>query len=514
MSKQHLLGVDIGTTGSKGVVVTPEGRVVAYQFREHGVATPRPGWCEQDADAVWWADLAHIIRGLLETSGLEPAAIGGVGISGTCPNMLPVDDEGRPLCPGMLYSDGRAVQEIAEINDRIGEERIFQGLGRRLGPDSVGAKLLWLRKHEPEVFSRTRMVHTATSYLVFRLTGAQVIDVTSAFGISPLYSPARMDWDAEICGELGLPTTMFPRPRWSYEVAGRVTAEASRQTGLAVGTPVVVGACDAPAEAISTGAVSPGEASLLYGTTMIMGLILDPPAAGQRSLGWPMIAPGLYRAPLIMSTSGALTRWFRDNLGQMEKEAESQLGINAYSLLSEQAAEVPPGAEGLLALPYFSGERSPIFDPRARGLILGLTLSHTRKHVYRALLEGTAFGLQHGLEGFRQAGAQVTRIVATGGGTKSRVWTQIVSDVIGRDQEILKAPYGAPYGDAYLAGMGIGLFTDVTGLRDLWRQETSLVRWDPQRHEVYGRYFAIYRGLYETLKDDMHALAELSAARA
>ena len=224
--------------------------------------------------------------------------------------------------------------------------------------------------------------------------------------------------------------------------------------------------------------------------------------------------PGLWGTAVTMSASGALTRWFRDNFGQPELDAQARTGLNAYQLLRQEAEDIPPGSEGLLALPYFAGERAPIWDAQARGLILGLTLSHTRRHIYRALLESTALGLRHGLEEPLAAGAKITRIISTGGGTKAHAWTQIVSDVIGYDQDVLVKPYGAPYGDAYQAGMAVGLFKDLTPLHDVWVQKTLPVKWNPERKKVYDRYFEVYRGLYGKLKDDMHALAELAGLRA
>jgi sugar (pentulose or hexulose) kinase len=214
---------------------------------------------------------------------------------------------------------------------------------------------------------------------------------------------------------------------------------------------------------------------------------------------------------IYMNASAALTRWFRDNFGQVEREAEAALGINAYHLLSDQAAQVPPGSAGLVVLPYFAGEGHPILDTQARGLILGLTLSHTRSHVYRALLEGVAYGLRHNLETFYEAGLPIKRCIAAGGGTKSKVWTQIVSDVVGQDQELVASPYGAPYGDAYLAGCGVGLFTDLDVLRKQWVQVIGKVEHDPSVHPLYDGYYQVYRRLYEPLREHMHTLARLSA---
>jgi xylulokinase len=258
--------------------------------------------------------------------------------------------------------------------------------------------------------------------------------------------------------------------------------------------------------------VFPGEAGLLYGTTMVMIVTLaEKPEADQGVMVTSGPVPNMHRAAWGMSASAALTRWFRNNFGQIEQEVEETLGINAYQLLSAQAEQVPPGSEGLVVLPYFAGERGPIWDAQARGLILGLTLSHTRNHIYRALLEGVAYGARHNMDVLAKTGGKVTRIVATGGGTYSRVWTQIVSDVLGMDQEIVAEPMGAAYGDAFLGGYAAGVFTDLTPWRTDWAPETTRVVHNPETKKVYDKYYAVYRKLYEANKDAMHALAQLSA---
>jgi xylulokinase len=303
MAEQYLIGVDVGTNGSKGVLVDLEGHVKAYSFREHAVNTPKPGWCEQDADAIWWEDLRQILRALVMQSGVEPRSVSAVGVSATCPDLLPVDEAGRPVFAGVLYSDNRASAEIQWITDKLGAERVQQLVGRPIPPDSVGAKLIWLREHEPQVFQRTRMIHNASSYLTFKLTGEAVIDHVCAGGNNPFFSPTSRRYDAEVCAELGVSPDMFPRVAWASEIAGGVTEQAARETGLAEGTPVIVGTCDATVEVLSTGAVAPGDASLLYGTTMIMGVSLEPRKRGAPVGPWPGPIPEFNRVGFGMSAS-------------------------------------------------------------------------------------------------------------------------------------------------------------------------------------------------------------------
>ena len=510
---KYLLGVDIGTSGSRGVLVDLEGNVVTRKAVEHGIDSEKPGWYEHDADRVWWADLKTITRALLSEGKADAEAVAAVGISALGPDMLPVDQSGRPLRKGILYSDGRAQKQIDDIVDQFGVEEMFQSVGKNLSSSSIGPKILWLRENEPALYRRVHKIHSASSYLVFKLTGEVVVDYVIARGYCPLFSTRDMDWNKNACRKLGLPMDILPEARWGTDLAGHVTAEAARETGLAEGTLVITGTADACAEALGAGVVAEGEASLLYGSTTVFTLITGKREPRGRFYPLPWAIPNTYKVGFNMSASGILARWFRDNFGQVEQDVEGSLGINAYQLLGAQAAEIPPGCEGLIVLPYFAGERSPIYDVLARGLMIGLTLSHTRRHVYRALLEGAAYALRQNLEVLRATGAQVKRIIATGGGTKSRLWTQIVSDVTGRDQEIVAEPLGAAYGDAFMAGYGAGIFKDLSPLREGWAPAMTRVRHNPEAQPVYDRYYQVYCDLYESNKDHMHELAELSVGR-
>jgi len=511
-SGKYLLGVDIGTSGSKGVIVDLGGKIVAFKSVEHGVDTPRLGWYEHDADAIWWADLQKITRALIAEGSVEPRAIAAVGVSALRPDMLPVDDSGTPLRKAILYCDGRAKKQIDQIVRQFSESRPAQVSPSSLSTHFSGPKILWFRENEPALYERTATIHTASSYLVLKLTGTSRVSYDEAAGYGLLFNAQRMDWDQDVCGALGLPVALLPALGWATDVAGGVSAQAARETGLMEGTPIIIGTGDAAAETLGVGAVSDGEASLLYGTTMVLAVMASERTVKQRRvLTRPGPIPGKLTTIAAMSTSGALTTWFRDNFGQAERVAEAELGISAYQLLGEQAAKVPPGSEGLIVLPYFAGERGPIWDSLARGMVLGLTLSHTRKHVYRALLEGVAYGLRQNVQVLEEDGLEIKRIVSTGGGTKSRLWTQIVSDVLGKDQEVVVNPVGAPYGDAFMAGYGVGIFKDLTPLHGEWAPETTEVRCDLDAGDVYDRYYQVYRGLYEKNKDSMHILAELSA---
>ena len=507
-----MLGVDVGTYGSKGVVVNQAGRVLATSFAEHGVDSPRLGWYEHDPERVWWNDLTRIIQELLDRSGIDPREVAALGVSGLSPEVTAVDAEGRVLRPAILYSDTRAAAESERIIEKLGEQRILDVGGNALSVQSAGPKVLWLRDHEPEVFGRTRYIYDAPSYLTYLLTGVSRMDYGQACWFHPLFNIRDLKWDESVCTELGISSSIFPPLGWATEVAGGISRSAAQATGLVEGTPVITGTGDGPAEQVAVGASEEGEAALVYGSTMCLLALSNTPRVHARAAAAIGAVPGRRLLMTYMNASAALTRWFRDNFGQVEREAEASLGINAYQLLSAEAAQVPPGSEGLVVLPYFAGEGHPILDTSARGLILGLTLSHKRGHLYRALLEGVAYGLRHNLETFQEAGLPIRRYLAVGGGTKSKLWTQIVSDVVGINQELVSVPFGAPFADAYLAGYGVGMFRDMRTLRDEWAQISGRVSHQPELWPVYDRYYQVYRALYEPLKKHMHTLAELSMA--
>ncbi len=496
-----LLGVDIGTFASKGVLCTAAGRIVATQEVEHGLDVPRAGWAEHDADRVWWADFVALTRRLLD--GRDPASVRSVGVSAIGPCLLPLDEADRPLRPGILYGiDTRASEEVAELTAAIGEDTLVDLGGMTLSSQAMGPKLCWLRRHEPQVWARTRSVLTASAYLVLRLTGRRVMDPHTASHYNPLFDLAAVGWSDRF-SSLVAPSQWLPPLQWPTEQAGVVTPAAAAETGLRAGTPVAAGTVDAAAEALSVGVRRPGDLMLMYGTTAFF-ILVTPGAVRTRGM-WSTAycLPGMYDLAAGMATTGALTRWFRDGFAR-------DLGPDGYRALTAEAEATPPGAAGLVVLPYWSGERTPIQDPEARGVVAGLTLAHTRGHVYRALLEGTAYGIRHNLDTMADLGADVRRVVAVGGGTRSPLWLQIVSDVTGVAQEVPAETIGAAYGDAFLAGVAAGCVPGVEAI-DTWTRPGRTVEPRAGIHERYRRYYEVYRAVYEQGRDQWHALARLGA---
>ena len=487
------LGIDIGTFESKGVLVDEGGTILATATRAHKMIVPRPGWAEHRADQDWWGDVVHITRQLLGETGIDPARIAAIATSAIGPCMLPVDRRGAPLMNGVLYGvDTRASAQIAALDARIGKDRILSRAGNALTSQSVGPKILWLRETHPEIYARTAHVLTSTSYVTWKLTGEYVIDHYTAAGFSPLYDVQRLCWTDDLADDI-LPLDRLPRLMWSTDTAGHVTPQAAAETGLLAGTPVTVGTIDAAAEAVSVGVRDPGDMMVMYGSTIFIIHVTASPVRDPRLWYAPWLFPGAHASMAGLATSGTLTHWFRDTLAP---DAD-------FATLAALAEASPKGARGLLCLPYFSGERTPIHDPLARGAFFGLNLTHDRADLFRAVLEGIAAGTAHVLDTCREAGAEPARLVAVGGGTKNAVWMQATSDFGGVPQIVPEKTIGASFGDAFLAAVAAGIVTPDEIAH--WNPIDRTIQ--PQAVPAYARQYPLWKSLYAATRDIAHALA-------
>ncbi|MEJ2630831.1 MAG: FGGY-family carbohydrate kinase [Acidihalobacter sp.] len=493
-----LLGIDVGTYSSKGVLVRPDGTIVKSATVPHTMDIPYPGWAEQDADGVWWNDVLELCRELIDGDSVRGSDIAAVAVSAIGPCLLPLDSAGRPLRKGILYGvDTRAVSEIAELTERLGEDAVIRHSGMAFTSQAIGPKIRWLQRHEPEVWAATHKLHTASSYLVYRLTGEHVMDRHTASHYMPLIDIHSLEWNDALGSGLA-ERDLLPRLGWSDEQAGVISAAAAEATGLAAGTPVAVGAVDALSEAISAGVTRPGDLMIMYGSTTFFILIEDEPHPDPRVWTTAGAFEGQYALAAGMSTTGSLTRWFRDHFARDLPED------SAYQELFDGAQRVPPGAEGLLLLPYFSGERTPINDPLAKGVLAGLTLAHGRDHLYRSVLEGVALGIRHNLDTFQAIGAPIDRIMAVGGGAQSETWPQIVSDASHARQHIPGITLGASYGDAYLAGLCAGLVEP--GSIHAWNPPQTSLQPNEEYYSLYDQRYRQYQALYRATRDIVHGL--------
>jgi xylulokinase len=509
MGQDLLLGIDIGTYESKGVLTTPQGKVIAQATIAHKLLFPRAGWAEHDPELTWWGDFCNLSKQLLLTEGVSPSDIKGVGVSAIGPDVLPIDENFNPLRMGILYGvDTRAVEEIDELNAIYGEDIIFNATANTLSSQSTGPKILWIKKNEPEVYKKARWFVDATTFIVARLTSRVVVDHFSAGTMVPMYDPWKNQWSDKYCKEI-LGINQLPELMWSHELAGHIIESASKATGLAVGTPVSVGTIDAGAEALSVSVTQPGELMMMYGSTIFMIQVTDNDQAREKRL-WagPYLFPGTWCLLAGMATSGSLTRWFKDNFARELVAAEEAGGENAYAVLVDEAKATPPGAEGVIVLPYFSGERTPVMDPRAKGMIFGLSLTHTRGHIFRSILEGMGHGFKQHVDLFTAIGARPHAIKSVGGGTKNSVWLQAVSDISGVPQEVAPLTFGASYGDALLAGVAVGLVASPEEIR-VWQGKPRIVEPDPKLAATYAPLSEIYSNLYQSTKESMHKLHKM-----
>lgn len=486
-----VIGVDIGTGSTKAVLTTLDGTVRAVARRDHAPSLPRPGWAEMDAERDWWGDVVAVLAEL--TSAHPGAAIAAVCVSGLGPCVVQTDEELRPRRPAILYGvDTRATREIAEITEQLGADAILERCGKDLSSQAIGPKLAWLRRETGEAWRPEDRWFSAHTYVVARLTGEWVLDHHTASQCDPFYDIHAQDWARDWVAEV-LPGLALPRLVWPSEQVGVVRA--ASQTGLPEGTPVVAGTVDAWAEAFSVGVRRAGDLMLMYGSTMFFVQVLTEPTSVSGLWTTSGVEPSSHTLAAGMATSGTITTWLQDLTG----------GVPFETLVAEAAA-VPAGSEGLVMLPYFSGERTPIYDPLARGVIAGLTLRHGRGHLLRAAYEGIACGVRQIVDNLQQAAGPPERIVAVGGGTQGGLWTQIVSDVCGIEQQVPSQTIGASYGDALLAAIGVGLVPPETD----WSRPDQVVRPDPATAATYATLFEIYTELYPATRAQVHRLARSS----
>jgi xylulokinase len=490
-----LLGIDIGTQGVKGILVTPRGQVLAEQLLEQSCVYPHPGWAEHDMLQNWQRNPQAVIRRLLQTEGVRPEQVKGVFVDGLHPNFGPTDAKGRPLRNAILYSDNRAVEELEQIN---------RDFGLKLTSEELTPKLVWFLRREPELAARLAMIFDAAHYFIYCLTGAYVTDTISVGGWGAIYHSPSASWKPDACDHLGIPLDGLPRVHPPLDIVGEVTRQAAEETGLKAGTPVMAGTNDVTASTISTGAVHTSEAAVYYGTAGLLPVMKMDMEHAVR-LPYPVEERGerpqdgyLFDYPAYCLTTGDGVRWFRDEFGRMEHLAEqAEGGPSAYARFDRLAEATPPGAEGLLFLPYLLGQRSPEFNPHASGAFFGIRRQHTRGHFFRAILESWGLTIRYGLETYYPQGHPLQRLIATGGGAKSRLWRQIVCDISGLPQEYVPNAEGA-LADAYLAGMALGWFKDFSTFQQEWIQVSEVIQPDPATHrfyssEVYPQYVKLHR---------------------
>ncbi|GAB76847.1 xylulokinase [Austwickia chelonae] len=485
--KPVVLGIDIGTGSTKGVLVTADGTVVATARRTHRISLPHPGHVEMDAERQWWGDVTYICR---ELASPEHEVV-AICVSGLGPAVVAVDQDWQALHPAVLYGiDTRAHEQIAGMTAELGEQEILRRCGKSLSSQAVGPKLRWLREHR-DVPAAARWCSSHT-FVAGRLTGRWFLDHHTASQCDPLYDVTAQEW-AQDWSEKVLPGVRLPDLVWPAEVVGRLTPQAAAATGLPAGVPVVAGTVDAWAEAHSVGVHRPGDLMMMYGSTMFLVQVLPAPTVDAALWTTSGVTPESHTLAAGMSTSGTLLEWVSDLVSE------------EFAALLAEAEDVPAGSDGLVMLPYLAGERSPLYDSDARGVLAGLRLTHTRGHLFRAAHEGIAYGVRQILEVMERSAGAPDRVVAVGGGTRGGLWTQIVSDVCGIEQIVPETTTGASYGGALLAAEGVGLVPAGTS----WMRTAGVVRPRKQVQRRYQELYRVYRDLYPSTRGSMHTLARL-----
>ena len=510
-----LLGIDYGTGGAKAAIINAEGEVLGFSFREYPFFHDHPGWSEHEA-LGYWAVCCEMIQECLTKARIDPLDIRGIAVSSALPSMVMVDKQGAPIHRAYNLMDRRATREVAWLKKHIGEERIKRITANRIEDHPAIVNLLWEKRNRPDSFARIDKALTIDGFVTMMLTGKRVSTYSAAPFYGVAYHLAEERFDAGLLDEIGISPDLIPALHRCEDIIGEVTSEAAAETGLAAGTPVTAGQVDFNASCIAAGIIEEGDIMSNLGTVGNFGVIFKDIDFAYSDVGLSMInlpftidSQHTYMTIPSTTTGGQSIRYLRDQFSQYEVEVERVLGISSYDLLNLEAAKIPVGSEGLVILPYLMGERTPIWDTTARGVIFGLSLNHGKGHLVRAMMEAVAYALYDSYRLIEQSGLRLsTPIVLNEGGAVSTLWRQIITDVFNVPTVLVKRRTGAPFGDAVLAGVATGIFKDYSVVKE-WAETIDLMEPIPGHHEQYMEYFAIYKSIYEHVKPDFQTLARL-----
>ena len=509
----YLLGVDIGTSGTKTVLFDTVGRTIASATLEYPMAQPQIGWAEQDPED-WWQASAGSIAAVIKKSGVDPSLIQGIGLSGQMHGMVLLDADGQVLRPAIIWCDQRTAKEVAQMNEIVGRERMIEITANPPTTGFTAAKILWVKNNQPEIFEKTRKVLLPKDYVRYRLTGEFASEVSDASGMQLLDVPKRQ-WSREVCDALGIPFDWLAPVYESPEVTGGITRQVAALTGLKEGTPVVGGGGDNAASAVGTGIVRTGIMSATIGSSGVVFAHLDEVSidlAG-RVHTFCHAVPGKWHIMGVTQGAGISLRWMRDEFCGMEKEMAWYLDIDPYELMTQQAVQAKPGCDGLIFLPYMMGERTPHLDPFAKGAFFGISNAHRRQEMMRAVMEGVSYSLLDGLEIIRGMGTPVSEIRAAGGGCRSAFWRQIMADMFDVDIVTTNSKEGPALGVALLAGVGTGIYASVPEACEAAIQCVTKQVAEEGAKKMYKQYYPVYKKLYTALKPCYDDVASILGQR-
>jgi xylulokinase len=493
----RLLGIDVGTGGTRAVLIDESGSVVASRTAEHkAFASPQTGWAEQDPQD-WWRATCEAIRMVMSVSGTSPTEIAAVGFSGQMHGAVLLDADGEVLRPALIWCDQRTAEEARELTAEIGEDQIIASTCNPALTNFTLTKLLWVRKHEPRLYEHFRTLLLPKDYVRYRLTGAYGMDMADASG-TLLLDVANRRWSTEMTRATQVDPSCLPPLFESPEICAEISDSGAAATGLLQGTPVVTGAGDQAAGAVGLGIVSPGAVHATIGTSGVVFAATDRPALDSKGRlhTFCHAIPGRWHVMGVTQSAGLSLRWFRDNFGTLADDSR-----DPYERLSEEAASVPPGCDGVLWAPYLMGERTPHLDPQARAALVGLAANHGRGYIIRAILEGVAFSLRDSFSIFAEMKVPVTEIRLGGGGARSPLWRQIQADVYGHAVEVVEAEEGAAYGAALLAGVGAATWSSVDEACAQCVKVSKQVAPYPATSAIMNRQYEMYRRIYPALRE-------------
>lgn len=508
---RHVLAHDVGTTGNKATLYDEDGLLVGSAFIPYATKYRQAGWAEQNPQD-WWRSLCLSTAKLLQESGVSSADVACIVFSGQMMGAAPVDAQAQPVRDAIIWADLRAVRQIAAVAERIDPRHVYALTGHRLSASYSAGKILWLKEMEPESYKRTHKFLQAKDFLVARLTGVFATDHSDASGTN-LYDLEGGAWSEKLVEAFGIPVEKLPEIHRSTDVVGAVHAATAAETGLRSGTPVVIGGGDGSCAATGAGVIRPGVAYNYIGASSWIGVatekpILDPE---MRTFTWAHLLPGMFTPTGTMQAAGSAYQWARDELAAVEGLVAERLQCSPYQLLDQEVSQSPPGAQGLLFLPYLLGERSPRWNPEARGAFVGLTIRHKQPDILRAVLEGITFNLKVILEAFKAQGTSIDALRVIGGGARSAVWNEIMADIFGLPVLRLSLLEEATsMGAALAGGVGVGLWKDFSQVEQMIQVERE-ARPDTRRQTLYDELYGIFNEIYSAL-DGAGIFGKLAAA--
>lgn len=497
MKQLYLLGIDIGTSACKAALFDRKGQVLAAANGEYPVYYPEEGWAEQNPEE-WWSAVCEAVRQVIRKAGIQPEEIAGVGIDGQSWSAIAIDKGGKVLTNTPIWMDTRAQSICDRLNEEIGEDEIFRIAGNSLQPSYTTAKILWYKENLPEVYSKIYKILQSNSYIAFKLTGQISQDLSQGYGLH-CFDMRTGQWDEEMCRKMGIPRDFLPEIVPSDRIIGTVTKKAAEESGLAEGTPVAAGGLDAACGTLGAGVIHSGETQEQGGQAGGMSICIEKYQADPRLILGFHVIPGKWLLQGGTTGGGGVMRWFEREFADYERLMREQTGISSLDQLNEIAEKVKPGCDGLVFLPYMAGERSPIWNPYAKGVFYGLDFSKTKGHMVRACMEGVAFSLRHNLETAEEAGAKAEILRAMGGSANSLLWTQIKSDVTGKTMAVPASDTATTLGAALLAGVGTGFYKDYEEAVAETVKVTRKHQPDPEKKAVYDKNYETYLELYRSL---------------